>query len=31
MNKLYFGVNLEILREMDGGRIDLKYFIKGEI
>ena len=23
MNKLYFGDNLEILREMDAGRVDL--------
>lgn len=31
MNKLYFPDNLEILREMDDGRVDLIRFMKGEI
>ena len=31
MNKLYLGDNLEILREMDEGCVDLICFMKGEI
>lgn len=31
MNKLYFGDNLEILREIDDRRVDLIRFMKGEI